>query len=1454
MTTYGNYFTSNSGNCRINTAGHDYADSDPTIVSNSNVEIICDATENVNNNVTTYSNGYDITYTLTKNGNWFVAYYNFPENKNTLGAITGALSVFNFAGSAGGASSKYYLEPTKLDDADHGIPPYSSYPNNIFTRRGITFKGTTNTKGYRRSKIHYKPYVEYNKDTYDNGTVGTYASTTTVSEVSQYDAFQTFYNQEDPYIVLGISIKNVDDAKSTSPKFCTLTNSTSTAKISHSYSYSPYVNTAAWNLNQYLSFTYNTLPTYPKELVLTYGSNWDSLSYDGDSINIEAKAWYNSSYDRFTTTTPDDEGFTSYKRYVDVTYSAVVINSSSKPSGITGYTSRIWQSGSRLGIAYNWSVDGNPSWVHLSSTTGNTTKVTVDPIVITKPTVGGKLKLNIDTEVPNGTASYGTISGNTWENATSAAGRTCVIRQNMKISNCCAQNITPKDSSGQPYRSLILRQKTMSYNDARFSMKWQVSFVGKDTTTYADTTTSVRYPMIKIGNISSTSNALRYTYWDNNATSKDVSIIMRNYPQPVVAPSHSGKIDVRTTINTNYQDDNGDAFDISYTGGTVDFTLIPNITFNKGYKSGISKRTWKLTNISNDNLEDQNGTVGLFDTTYITMPAIPISDITYSTAKSYWVIDDLYDVITTDNKDSYFTWSNSLEAKKFSITIPPNLPTIGEWHAKWSYTYNPYNIAEKYNVYMFSFSSTTENAIMRRFGMEFFSDKNTSINYSDSNFFSDDLEQADTLIKGTITLKLNNCLVCNNEVCFAGNEVDVPYPIDDKIVSSYYIDKNNISLPKPYQCSVLSAGNLYVKYTSPTSGNVSSDGGTVKFDWYGSPTKESASGHTQEWSVSAYSDIVSRDPAEGNPFIKGKVAPLAPDYKYQYNFNNEGWEDFSTTTGVATVTKTISKQFSLGMIIRPELTVNTYTYVNEGIYNYTPGKVIYYAVSSRNYTTQIRVYDVNSQKSYLGTSATITQDGIPGTTDIEEGNFSLKCDNDYNCNVAFDNGSTTMTVTGTESQNNIGAFTVTPVDPANGIDPGGNDSSKHITNYASNIREILQLLPSISASLIGEDKTYSVGESISSQYGINSSSPDNYNTTRKYIGSVTWDYEYKFSIKGSYDNIWYFSTKTGSGKYTKPNSLPVYYYRYVRWNDGSWTRLTSSQSLRTATSTGTYKVEICWATAPSTCGTGANGYKSHTMTIKQDTQKIETEYDYKVVVSISVTSGSVVTHTAFDTGNFSSTVSATAEGQARSRTKTTTSSGTVTYGTWSSWAKQVDLTPTIKYSGTVSGTGSTATGAYNVISQGASGSNYTSGTVTFVASATWANAGGQDRTGNASTSATWRRYGVTNSETLSLSLNDSATKTITAFDTQTWAVSVTASSKITKTSNGATQTSSSTPTVKYTGSVSGTGTSCTLTAVQGSNGNTTGSASVTFTATGSTGITKSVTATLLCYGKTYYNA
>lgn len=121
--------------------------------------------------------------------------------------------------------------------------------------------------------------------------------------------------------------------------------------------------------------------------------------------------------------------------------------------------------------------------------------------------------------------------------------------------------------------------------------------------------------------------------------------------------------------------------------------------------------------------------------------------------------------------------------------------------------------------------------------------------------------------------------------------------------------------------------------------------------------------------------------------------------------------------------------------------------------------------------------------------------------------------------------------------------------------------------------------------------------------------------------------------------------------------------------------------------------------------------------------------------------------------------------------------------------------------------------------------------------------------------------GVTISESISISLNWT-TKTITAFDEQSYTVTATATHKVTGVSNGITKdltSNYSAPTVTYVDPNTGktvTGTSCTLVAVQGSDANNIGTVSVTFTATGSYDTTKTATATatLNCYGKSYYNA
>ena len=52
----------------------------------------------------------------------------------------------------------------------------------------------------------------------------------------------------------------------------------------------------------------------------------------------------------------------------------------------------------------------------------------------------------------------------------------------MTVTNCCAQNITPKTSSGQPYQSLTLTQNGMTWKNPSFDMKWKVTQKSKTTT------------------------------------------------------------------------------------------------------------------------------------------------------------------------------------------------------------------------------------------------------------------------------------------------------------------------------------------------------------------------------------------------------------------------------------------------------------------------------------------------------------------------------------------------------------------------------------------------------------------------------------------------------------------------------------------------------------------------------------------------------------------------------------------------------------------------------------------------------------------------------------------------------------------------------------------------------------------------------------------------------------
>ena len=680
MADYGNNFTSNSGNYNYNTRGHSYDDSGWVIVGLTNSGNVSqpiphpNGAEFTGNNTTCYfytTNHMAKPNREVKTGNDYVAYFKWAtDNKNTKGSIDGDFNFYPF----GSKTDSRFVEPTGLDDTKHGVSPYSNSNNNAISRTNLTVKGTTFTAGYRRHKIQYEPSIRYDLASYNYGTNDNYKSdgktkATGSSVVTQrYDAFQTFYNIEDPYGILNVFISNHDDAKSSSPTFCTLTNNKSEYRISHSYTYTPYKNSATWNNTNYLSFTYNTLPTYPKELVFTYGSNYNSVSYDGGTITVEAKALYNGTYDRFTTSTATDDGFSSYKRYVDVTYSLSTFNSSTTPTGSNTYTFRIWQPGSKLGISYNWSIDSNPSWVHLSTTSGNTTKVTFDVQGDEMPSVSGTLSLSLDnTTISNGGSTTGSVSGVSWTAPINKSARSCVLRQNMTVTNCCAQNITPKTSSGQPYQSLTLTQNGMHWNNPSFDMKWKVTQGSKTVTTYIDTYEH-GWPTVIIGGVETSDGTEKTTEWNYNTSSKSVSVSMPTISRPWVNTYSGGTVSISKASDAS----------VSYKGGSITINLDPNITFRQGFISGVSGRTWTISNTINKATNREYWTLNKFNDIVIKLPAIAASNQVFGDATLSW--RDTGTQSLSFSKSS-ITWNNSNSDDSFTVTLAPNLPTIGSWSA-----------------------------------------------------------------------------------------------------------------------------------------------------------------------------------------------------------------------------------------------------------------------------------------------------------------------------------------------------------------------------------------------------------------------------------------------------------------------------------------------------------------------------------------------------------------------------------------------------------------------------------------------------------------------------------------------------------------------------------------------------------------------------------------------------
>lgn len=1277
MADYGNHFTSNSGNYNYNTRGHSYDDSGWVIVGLANSGNVSqpiphpNGAEFIGNNTTCYfytTNHMTKPNREVKTGNDYVAYFNWATaNKNTIGSIDGDFNFYPF----GSKTDSRFVEPTGLDDTKHGVSPYSNSNNNVISRTDLSVKGTTFTAGYRRHKIHYEPSIRYDLTSYNYGTNDNYKSDGKTKAtggrvvIEKYGAFQTFYNIKDPYSVLSISISNHDDAKSSSPTFCTLTNNKSEYRISHSYTYNPYKNSATWNNTNYLSFTYNTLPTYPKELVFTYGSNYNSISYDGGTITVEAKARYNGSYDRFTTSTANDDGFSSYKRYVDVTYSLSTFNSSTTPTGSSTYTFRIWQPGSKLGISYTWSIDSNPSWVHLSKTTGNTTKVTFDDQGDDKPSVGGTLSLSLNnTTISNGGSTTGSVSGVSWTAPTNKAARSCVVRQNMTVTNCCAQNITPKDIKGQPYQTLTLKQNGMYWNNPSFNMKWKVTQGSKTTTTYNDNY-GHGWPTINIGGVSTSDGTEKTNGWNYNTSSKSVSVSMPTISRPWVNTYTGGTVSISKASDAS----------VSYKGGSVTINLDPNITFRQGFTSGVSERTWTISNIANNATNQEYWTLNKFNDVVIKLPAIAASNHTFGDATLAWRDTGTQDL--TFSKSSR-TWNNNNDDDSFTTTLASNLPYIGSWSAYASGG-------------TLTFTSTTKNS----------GSTSGTITFSGSTYQDGVLtpspstitiSQNGTSISGTINIKAEGTGI---KSC----DASVVYPIDGNTKTGSY------KLKDPLIRYLTGAGSVRVNIFESSLKYYDS---TISFDWYNTPSSQTVTERSQGYKITVTSNIVSTYPSNSpttGVILSGSVPPTGPNYKYQYKVNSGGWTDFPTGNSTKVTDYNVGTNYaSLTTNTSATLVKNSETDIRNGLYDYTPGDYVYTASIDKAHTVYVRVVDTNnSALVFEGKSDSITQGHEGASSGKNSGDFTISFAAVDNCTVSKE----TELVSGTTSQSNCGKFSASITN--SGYDYSGAYSKSDTRNY-DRAEEA-----NCSATKKGENKTFPAGTtSISETYGIESSTPDS--ITIKATGSKTWKVNYKYKVTANNDSEWHEQTSTYDGYESLSNYTAN---RYISFNGGAFTRLsTSGLKTQTATTLGTYSVTVRWGSSASdTSG------KDITYTFVYD------EHGKKIEYRISTCSISVenISHTAFD--NVESTWSVTATTSIVVEKRTSLDDG----ATWAEdWAATSDYTSSVTYSGSFSGTGKTCSGT---MSQGSSGFDGNTKTITFTLTVTASD--GTQKSDTATSTWTW---------------------------------------------------------------------------------------------------------------------
>ena len=1151
MADYGNYFTGNSNNYYYKTNGHNYNDSDwvivrpTTTVYTTGIETYFvgwpdnPGAESFSNNCTTYPNkGITIYtraatynyYTYINDKNEYVAYYIWDTNRNVTGSIQGEFTCYPFNDK----NSSKMVEPTEIDDKTNGVSPYSNNNDNALTRTSLKVIGTQSTAGYRRYKIRHFPEVHRNINSYDNGNIThlgnfqgiedlstrpgdssnkdySYIDCQETINVDTYGAFQTFYNEVDPYAVLNVSVSNHDNAKSSSPVFCTLRNNKSEYRINHSYSYNPYINSATWNNTNYLSFTYNTLPTYPKSLVFTYSNNWNGVSYDGANINIEAKAWYNNSYDRFTTSTANDDGFTSYKRYVDVTYYLTVHHSSTLPSGINTYTFRIWQPGSKLRISYSWSIDNNPTWATLSTTTGNKTTVTIEDQGDYKGTISGKLKITCDTSGYTENTYNGTIDGVTFKDKDNKSARSCTIRQNMTVTNCSAQNITPKDTKGQPYRTLTLTQKPAVWETPKFNITVKVTQDGK---TNSPTTDLLDYewPTFIFGDHEFTPTSSNTAGISNNIVVNgkgwpwvlgiESKVFSIKYPK--IEDKYT-KSDCTGTANCVIESGN-----ISNTGGSKTITITPNITFKKKRYEGFSTRKWTIKCVSVNPTVALDNNLSGFDNKQFTMNGIAKHDygsgiVTFdfsgaTTTSSPWSVNITSRTISASSKPNDETLDGNNDEtyeRTFTITAKANNKVSGTWSASAS--------SGKIEI-----SSTSKNKGSRKLAWSISgtpSENGKIIMTGNSGYLVQNGDTWDGTI--TVTGSGKGLKSCSTSISYPAN-------IDGNAMATGYY-----SLESPKQRYLAGPGSM------KCSGYWSNDYIYIKRD----SDPDFDADRNLPYKIIVTSNIQGKYPtnASDGVILNGTVNDYAPSITTKYKL--DGATSWSTTNN-----KKVGDGRTWHKKVEPSVIRNSETNETKGIYNTVDGTVGYY--DSRSWSGSIIVIDDHNKDKTATASCTITHAGTPASA--IDANFTFTV-TPFNCSV--ENVSTET------RGNNLPTFNY----KANSQSDGGTHQKE--TSTSGSITKQTWADTGSNTMNIGSGNLNDSVEDIETKY-------DNYEYGPSYSSS-TWtqretgyidhyyDWYYGVTISAS-DKSETFENKGGSSSWREnPSSNTTIYYLFVKWSGES---------------------------------------------------------------------------------------------------------------------------------------------------------------------------------------------------------------------------------------------------------------------------------------------------------------